>query len=490
MTTLITGLGGPDAREPLERFRRLPQWLTAAVDAERVAASLTRRVPELRDGTARLIGCEPERVRLKAAAWKVRYRVTLRGPAGQKRQVILAGSLEPPGGTVLPAETPDERLDSPGWRCLLPELGLRLRVQPTDAALPALPLLTDPRQALQLLEDAIGAEAYPGIRIRSCHPEVLRYKPGSRCTVRYRLDYADDADDAAAAGWPGTVVVKTHQGDKGHNAYGGMRALWGTELADGAVVTIAEPLAYLPELRVLVQGPVPEERTLKQAVRAAVGSGDARELDRVCEHLRRTADGLVALHRCGVRYGRTVTWWDELAEMREVLSRLSVTVPEVAHAADPLLARAQELAREITPDPPVPAHHDFRPAQVLLAGTRTGFIDFDGFCTAEPALDLGRFRAKLRDIGISVAGAFDERGRVAPARLATLDRLCEVFLERYQEQAPVSTGRVLLWETLDLLTAVLHTWTKVRVARVGPRLALLQHHVATAMSGQGAARPR
>lgn len=478
MTTPTAALSVPGVREPLERLRKLPRWLAVAVDAERVAASLIRHVPELRDGATRLVECEPERVRLKGDAWKVRYRLTLRGSAGQERPVILAGSLEPPGSAALPMETDAVEFDAPGWHCHLPELGLRLRNEPTDEALPALTRLTDPSEACLLLERAIGAKAYPGIRIRSCRPEVLRYKPGSRCTVRYRLDYAD-AGAAAAAGWPDTVVAKTHAGEKGHNAYGGMRALWGTELADGAVVTVAEPLAYLPDLRVLIQGPVPEECTLKQAVRDAVGSGDARDLDRLCEQLRRTADGLVALHRCDVRYGRTVTWWDELAEVREVISRLSVTIPTIVQAVDPLLARAQELAGEVAPDPAVPAHHDFRPAQVLLADTRIGFIDFDGFCAAEPALDLGRFRAKLRDIGISSAGAFDERGRVVPARLATLDRLCEVFLGRYQEQAPVSTGRVLLWETLDLLTAVLHTWTKVRLARVQPRLALLEHHLAT-----------
>ena len=43
----------------------------------------------------------------------------------------------------------------------------------------------------------------------------------------------------------------------------------------------------------------------------------------------------------------------------------------------------------------------------------------------------------------------------------------------------MTRDRVRLWETLDLLTAVLHAWTKVRVARVAPRLTLLEHHVRT-----------
>jgi hypothetical protein len=50
----------------------------------------------------------------------------------------------------------------------------------------------------------------------------------------------------------------------------------------------------------------------------------------------------------------------------------------------------------------------------------------------------------------------------------------------------VSRPRVLLWETLDLLTAVLHAWTKVRSARVAPRLALLEHHVQTVLCDRAA----
>jgi hypothetical protein len=56
-----------------------------------------------------------------------------------------------------------------------------------------------------------------------------------------------------------------------------------------------------------------------------------------------------------------------------------------------------------------------------------------------------------------------------------MDQLCDGFLVAYQGHAPVTAERVVLWETTDLLTALLHAWTKVRTARVGPRLALLRH---------------
>ena len=107
---------------------------------------------------------------------------------------------------------------------------------------------------------------------------------------------------------------------------------------------------------------------------------------------------------------------------------------------------------------------------LLHAGT-VGFIDFDGASMAEPALDLGRFRAKLRDIGISVLSASGEplAGSALTQNLTLMDGLCEHFLDAYTDKATVSRERVLLWETCDLLTAMLHAWTKVRLARITPR---------------------
>ena len=43
----------------------------------------------------------------------------------------------------------------------------------------------------------------------------------------------------------------------------------------------------------------------------------------------------------------------------------------------------------------------------------------------------------------------------------------------------MSRDRVLLWETCDLLTTLLHAWSKVRLARVEARLAVLVHQVET-----------
>ena len=89
----------------------------------------------------------------------------------------------------------------------------------------------------------------------------------------YELTYAPEH---AARAWPPIVVAKTYSGSKGQNAYDGMAALWASPLSQGDLVTLAEPLAYLPDLKVLVQGPIYEEQTLEDMLKTAVSAGTAR----------------------------------------------------------------------------------------------------------------------------------------------------------------------------------------------------------------------
>ncbi|MGI8519085.1 MAG: hypothetical protein ACR2MC_00490, partial [Actinomycetota bacterium] len=91
---------------------------------------------------------------------------------------------------------------------------------------------------------------------------------------------------------------------------------------------------------------------------------------------------------------------------------------------------------------------------------------------AEPALDIALFRATARDLAMSVLSS----DLPLETRLDAVDELCEYFLACYEEHAPVSRDRVALWEALDLFTNVLHSWTKVKPARLTYALALLKHH--------------
>ncbi|MHA3834775.1 phosphotransferase [Terrabacter sp. AAH1] len=485
-----------EAVDALGPFAQLPDWLAALMVPGRLEASLRAHVPELRDGRLALLECRADRLRAKEASWLARCRAVVApasaptepgGPTEESEpvEVVLVGELFPPTrpdpAPSQPAQpaTSTERVGfgQPGYELFLPDLRLRLRTEDEDPGLPSLGALTQPGASARIIQRMLRAGAYPTATVASSTPNVVRYKPGSRCTILYDLAY-----DPPSSRFPNPVVAKTHQGDKGAVAHEAMTALWQTGLARGDEVLLAEPLGYLPDERVLLQGPVPEDQTLKELARLAFERSDPALLEDLRAQLRRTAKALAVLHTSGARYSRSVAWTDEVAETREVLDRLSLTVPGLREAGEPMLTRLEALDRATGPDPLVSAHHDFRPAQVLLGGGRPGFIDFDGAAMAEPALDLGRFRGKLRDIGVTALATAPEgyRADLLADRLELLDDLCDLFVDAYRGHAPVTQPRVLLWETIDLLTALLHTWSKVRLLRVEPRLAILVHQLRTA----------
>jgi hypothetical protein len=474
----------------LQQFGVLPMWLEAADQPERVQRELARSIPACAAGELTLEDCKVKRLRFKAETrcWTGSYHVTVAGPQpGQRRVVVLRGTIIPPGVDAPAAAGAATAFGEPGWRTYLPDLRLDLQVEPEETELSMLPSLTDPDQAQALLEESIGSGpgAYSDIRIAAATPRVVRYHPSSRCTILYHLDYP--ANLAAERRGPDLVVAKTYNDDTGQNAYAAMRALWDSPLATSDTVSIAEPLAYLPNLKVLVQGPIREEQTLKDLTQCALRSRTPEAMVVLRDYLRKTAVGLAELHRSGVRCGTTWRWTDELATVREQLAQLARVVPQLAEVeatlAAPLLERLEALARAYPVDPPVPAHGTFRSVQVLLYQGEIGFVDFDGFCQAEPAMDVALFLATLKDRGMralfckgkSKDAALDPA--TCQARLAQLEELGEVFLAHYERHAPVSRQRVALWEACNLFTQLLNSWVRVKPIRViHIRLMMLERH--------------
>jgi hypothetical protein len=479
-TNVITQAHSENLTSSLDRLGDLPGWLTAPMHPEPVVAALQRHVPEFASGQLTIRRCKPDRLRLKGTVWEALYVLTVDEQDMQaSREILLAGILTPPDSerADMPSGGP---FGSQGWRVYLPELRLDLWISFEDAALETLPVLSDGEQARALLEQGIRAcsPAYAHMRIARAQPRVARYKPGSRATIVYELEYADVS--VAGSGWPKLVVAKTYSKDKGKNAYEAMSKLWASPLSKGDVVSIAEPLAYIPEHKVLVQGPVRGDRDLKDLVKETLRANTPAALAVLHAITRKTGAGLAALHQSGARHGQTITWEDELDEIRSEVDKLAAVFPWFAEAVNPLLAHLELLAGEIPADPIVPAHRSFRPQQVLLDQDKIGFIDFDGFCLAEPALDIALFRASAKEFGINTSPSDKHKEFEYPneqarlARLAEMDALCETFLAEYELYAPVSRQRVALWEALDLLTVVLRCWTKVKPHQLGNALLMLE----------------
>lgn len=461
-----------------------PEWLAGAAQPANVWAALVRQIPEFASGEWKLRDLEIKRMRLRHENgwWTGTYRLTVVEPSGIERVVPIHGTLVPPGMAGPERGADEAPWGAETWHCYLPSLRLHLRTQPPEKELTVLPRLINPDAARALLEGSLrgGSPAFREVRLRAVTPQVLRYKPGSRCTVLYHVEYSDGADPC----WPEAIIAKTHHGDKGRNAYEAMCALWNSPLATSRAVTIAEPLAYLPEMSLLLQGPIHEETTLNEFIQSALGAGTPEALGELRDYVRKTAAGLAELHRCGVSCGETATWEGELAEIRQRRQRLAIPIPPLADAGERLMAHLEVLAAEHPADPPGPAHRSFRPAQVLLYEGEIGFIDFDGFCQAEPAMDVALFMTLLKHIALSKTKGDDEEEdeesfdpELRLVRLAQIEALCELLLSEYEARAPISRQRIALWEALDLLTLIFGAWTKIKIGRLNNSLLMLERHL-------------
>ena len=467
-----------EADVALEPFGTLPEWLAAVMRPEQLSQSLRRHLTELDGDGSMLLDAQTDQLRAKGDRWLVRCVLQLAGPEDlPSREVALVGELYPPDREPSVSARPESGTapGDPGWATWLPDLRLALRSEVGDVALPSLGDLVDPAASARLIEEMLSDGAYPAARVASSAPTVARYKPGSRCTIVYDITY-----DPPSSQLPSPVIAKVHQGDKGIRSHQAMTALWATELSSGRDVHIAEPLAYRPDERIQLQGPVPEERTLKDLCHGAFESGDPERVGQVRVELAATAKALAALHSSGAVLEEEVTFSDEIGAARALVDELAASVPELRDWAEPTLTLLQTASQVVSPDPPVSSHNSFSTAQVLLGPGRPAFIDFDSAAMGEPAMDVGRFRAGLRCVGVPALGKQPEgyREDLLAARLRLMDEICDQFLADYQQWAPVSGERVVLWEVLDLFVSLLHTWTKGRIEKVTPRLATLRHALA------------
>jgi len=454
----------------------LPDWL----ESECLMSAFQTSIPEFASGWLALRKVKPKRIHVEAGSRAVTFHLAVEGPARARSEIQVLGVLDPARAAGDPAVRARVGLGDPDWKCAVPALGLVLQTPPPDATLPGHLILTDAARARDLLEAGIraGSPAYADLRIERCTPKVARFKPGSRSTVVYRLDLGPGAE---GRGWPDRVVAKTRRGDGSRAAYQRMCALWESPLRSSATVSIAEPLGLVPDPDVLIQRAVPGESRSRDRLesamyRDAVANEDRDQLRRL---LAATARGLADFHACGVRFPPH-GWKDEMAEVRGRVAWLSDWVPGLDAALSPPLDGLDGLEGAHRPRDLVTSHGSFRPGQVMVDGNRIAFIDTDGCCEAETAMDLALFRASMKtNIICSRDGEKRTEASVGwrSVVMEELDALGDRFLDEYERAAPVERERVALWETLYLLENLLNTWEKIRPGQLESSKVLLERHL-------------
>jgi Ser/Thr protein kinase RdoA (MazF antagonist) len=277
----------------------------------------------------------------------------------------------------------------------------------------------DPARMREVLQPFAERLRGPAARVDGVEVEVLRRR-NKRCVQRYRLSLADGSRLG--------LVGKVFKAGRGEPVFADMQELWARGFArrSGDPVSMPEPLAFLPELCLLVQEEVPGV-PLKDTLADADAPRRMRQLARV----------LTRLHGCGFRPGAPFRMRDHLSRCHPKLPLLGLACPELEPEIDRLVKRAIEVEGAFDESGFTAIHGDFHMAQVHVEGERAFLIDFDALCLADPAADLGNVLVFLK-------------GKAR--RLPDVPRLVDAFLEAYfEEMDPAIAARIPLYEAITHL---------------------------------------
>jgi len=308
------------------------------------------------------------------------------------------------------------------------DLGLCVQAFPADSGLPALAASCTPTaqgplwQALQSAACAqLGDDAW---RLVAARAEPVRYKPANRCVLRYHLTLehphvrGHEPSAHRTLTLFGKVYADLHQAcfleammQRLYEEQRGLRA--GTRAGHSAAAPfLLRPLGLVAALGLRLDAAVqPTDghaepvRTGLQVLRPRLLRGRAGGITMVDiprQELRSAALALARLHTSAVRPTEKPPRTGA-QEAKRACKRAQVIAARYPAQAQAALRLAQQLAahlERVHPDVYRPAHGGFKASQLLLQGPHVVMVDFDGFCLADPALDVAYFLAYLRPSGL------------------------------------------------------------------------------------------
>lgn len=262
----------------------------------------------------------------------------------------------------------------------IPELRMVVQVFPHDQQLPALPLLTGrpPAEVESLLLGEFGPGKW---RTESWNIEPKGYRAGVAAVLRYRVRARDASSGRRKEKH---FYLKLYCDQKGEQIYELARVLWDKGNIGGDHFTVGRPIAYLSDLRVLVQEEAPGISFQRVFL-----DGQGREVDSAA---RRVARALAALHLDQIHTGQRRLLQDRVANLKKVARLLQWACPDLKEDVASIVRTAASRSEEI---PLGPTHLDLKTDHILLDNERISLLDLDSFALADQVFDVAYILAQM-----------------------------------------------------------------------------------------------
>ena len=295
-----------------------------------------------------------------------------------------------------------------------------------DPGLPLARFALDPAEVepeLKQLSRLVGADGC----VRLLSIRVIRHKPKRRFVLEY-----DVAVSTATSERKLTLIGKMRARHDAHIAYHLLDTLWnaGFDAYSNDGISVPEPIGVISRFNLWLQRKVP-----------GCPVGDQLSDSGGTALMRRVVDAVHKLHIAGVPTERSHTLVDELQILHERLPRVAQEHPDWSQRIKCLLAACDRLGASLPTPVERGIHRDFYADQVIVDGERLYLLDFDLYCTGDPALDIGNFAGHIIEQSLRLSGnalAFSERE--------------QALIERFVElTGPASRHAVAVYTTLTLV---------------------------------------
>jgi hypothetical protein len=272
--------------------------------------------------------------------------------------------------------------------------------------------------------------------------EPVRYRNGTRMTLRLRVRVQN-----RTTGRPEErcFYAKVYREEEdGERTYEVTRKLW--EKAGGEGFSVGRPVAYLSDLRCLVQEEVPGSSLYDVFLRENEPTPVAR----------RAARALAALH-----LDEDVPRLQHQRPSKEVLDRRLKRIGATLQRTCPHLeSEVQETVGAViagceTEAPTVPTHGDLHLRHILLHGGRPALIDLDAFAEADPLLDIALI---LSDLAAMPLDSTLPRARARKASHAFVEEYFAHVPESWRDGFPTRYARAVLKRAAKISRSQIPGW--------------------------------
>ncbi len=325
-----------------------------------------------------------------------------------------------------------------------------------DTELPSLTLAADPVEVARRLESVLGEPV-------RCTIEPVRYRPGSRCVLRY--------DVVGASGASTTLFAKALQPD----SYSRIAALHSELTARGeGFGMLSEVVAWWPDLHVVVG------QSVGGTTASSVLGDPSVPVDAKVRLGHDLGELLARFHALPVIPDATWSADQQVITLADAMAAVECADPIMGIRLGAVLDTLADTMPE--PGPPVLAHGSFRAGQVSITPDgRPVLLDVDEV----------RHSDRERDLGVALAH-LTWQGIRKPRQQDALDQTERALLRAYQDVAgEIRPGALRWWRTSGLVQVAARRFRRLEVDAwsLTEELATAAEHLLADRPSSGAAAP-